>query len=321
MNTLPAHVMVEMCFGKRRKRGFIAEDNMHPKRLEALLESYGVFKGCEDLASLISSKVEKRVILGDFKNFEIVPTNCDFIERIEVGWTDGEGASYHTNSELNKNFKYDPLRLSVGKNITLSDGIYALMVHELTHAYEDYMRRRSNIQGLWQYATKIGYGKNGESAMKDGVLQKEIAEIFYFFANFERNAYVAQMTALMDSCDMEFKSANDALKWFKTTFPYKRYVTIFKSCELLCNLRSKDARTTVVNYANHYSEQKFKTYQSFRKWLAKKAYKCQRKIDRIVPIIAARKLKITEGLLCANTPLYYESGMTIEEMLREWERL
>lgn len=319
-NTLPAHVMIEMCFGKKREWGFIAEDNMHPKRLEALLESYGVFRGCEDIAGLISAKIGKQHITGDIKNFCLNIENCPFIENICLIWNKDKGGKYDTNSNINNSGKFDPLILELSLSEIGGNNVMALIMHELTHAYEDYKRRSSNRESLHSLAKKIGYQKKDDE-IQNTDLAKIISEVFYFLQDFERNAYIAQMSKLLDDCTNEFSSAKSALEWIKTTFPYRSYVKIFKYCQELCHIVEPQKQEIVLTFANKLSNQEFKTYASFVYWLSKKAYRCQRKIDRMVSIMAANKLNIREGFRYANAPLYYENDITLEEALERWEKL
>ena len=159
IDTFPSHLFIEMCYGRQNRFGFIYEQNLCNSDFKQLCESYGLFNGCDKISDIIYEKScecnNKGVNL-----FNIKISNCDFIDVIVVQLIDGNIDSYIADkSVIDKNKKFNPLVLYVGINGT-SQICKSAIMHELTHAYEDYKRCVGKAQTLMTKAKNIGYDKN-----------------------------------------------------------------------------------------------------------------------------------------------------------------
>lgn len=294
-DTFPSHFFVEMYYNRKKKSGgFIFEENLREGDFSLLCEQYGIFKGCEDIAKEILEAV-KSMTENNINNWLFSIGNSDFIKTLEITIKYRTSSSFLTNSEV-KEGKYDPLRLIIGIIGTYKD-LFSSIMHELLHAYENYQRLSVNNTSIENVAKKIGYDKNPISRTPSySDVKQKISYILYHLTDFERNAYIAQIQGELSSCKRKFNDIKDALDYIKTTVPYQNYHTIFEYCTELCNVTDTDRQRLILSYIEELSNQSFKTYSQFTKWLEKKVYKYQKKFSQIIPKIASQYLTISEML-------------------------
>ena len=291
-DTLPSHLFVEMCYGRENKFGFIYEQKLPHRDFNYLCEAYGVFDGCYDLAQELYS-------FGALNHFDsdltYKPKNTDFIDTINLSFVYADTSSYQPTLSNIKNDKFQPLTIEIGfkgkENVVISS-----IMHELLHAYEDYKRKSELTIGLHQKARNIGYYKNNVSQNAfSSRLTKMLSYILYYLTDFERNAYITQIAGEIKACKKTFNNIKEILDFIKSTIPYQNYQTIFKFGEELCNIKDKSIQTRIVVFTDYLSNNNFKTYNQFVKWLSTKIYKYRKKINNIIPKIAAQQLDIVES--------------------------
>jgi len=183
MNNLKTHIFIEFYY---RHGKFLNEHNSKLSFRE-LNESYGVFNGCNELAKEIYNRIkeiglkngENRVIALNLKNHKWIDTIEVYLYTDEVS---NVGASYNSSSKIvfygglkGNQQKFSPLKLNVNlnhKNIVIS------LMHELTHAYEDYNRRTNKKPSLSDKALDNGYYLNNPVGVYDNE-KKYISYILY----------------------------------------------------------------------------------------------------------------------------------------------
>lgn len=293
-DTFPAHFFIEMCYGRKNRYGFIYEQNLSHRDFKTLCESYGVFNGCDKIAEEIINLSEKAYLNGK-KSFNININNCSFIDKVEVIFEEGGMCAYFPNFSKIINKKFKPLNLKIGLKCVKEKQI-ALIMHELTHAYEDYQRNIKNVQGLDDKAKKLGYYKNPmQSTPYYELSKRKVSYILYHLTDFERNAYIASIKGLFNQSNNKFNNIKEALQYIRQTVFYRNYQKIFEWGKTLCNESDKTRQNEILQYVEELSNFKFNTYNKFVKWLSSKILKYQEKFNKIIPKIAAEHFIMAES--------------------------
>ena len=163
MDNLFTHIFIEFYYGKGNK--FLNEHNSK-LTFRKLNESYGVFDGCYELAKQIYNNIkEMNLKSGESRVLNLHIKNCKWIETFEImayyDENSNTGAAYNTSSQIvksvNNTCKYLPLKLSVN---LASNNIVINLMHELTHAYEDYNRKINDKPSITNKALENGYYLN-----------------------------------------------------------------------------------------------------------------------------------------------------------------
>lgn len=300
-DTFPTHFFIEMCYGRKNDFGVIYEQNIPHKDFKTLCEAYGVFNGCYELAVEIMNYAYKCCENEDY-SFTFKVDNSSFINNIKITIVAGQISSFDTTNSKIINNKFNPLSLRIGIQC-IENNQKALIMHELTHAYEDYKRNINNTQSLNTKAKNIGYYKNPISMTPFyNIVKKRVSYILYHLTDFERNAYIAAIKGLFMDTDIKFRDINQALQYVKQTIIYKNYQQIFDVGEMLCNETNKENQKEILYYVNTLSNNNFTTYNQFVKWLSNRILKFQKKFNKIIPKIAAEYFNMVETY---NAPINY----------------
>lgn len=127
------HFFIEFYYNY--KDGLLIEQDLRRDRdVSLLLERYGVFDGCETMAREIERNIHNGIL-----NFKLsCKTNNNFIRNIKIDIVnDAEGMAFVLpESRLTNHFVYDLLTLRINSNMIWSNGLFPLIIHELTHAYQ-----------------------------------------------------------------------------------------------------------------------------------------------------------------------------------------
>lgn len=301
IDTFPTHFFIEMCYNRKNRFGFIYEQNLRGNDFKRLCESYGLFNGCDVLAEQIYEKFCEANEKG-LSEFSMVIDNSEFINIIDVYLMRGQISSFDTSSVIDEDNKYNPLILDLGTDATPRQ-MKGLLMHELTHAYENYIRIAKNKKSLIQKAADSGYGKNPLNMTETYKEKKRmISYILYHLNDFERNAYIAQIKGELLNAEQEFENIDDALNFIRTTISYRNYKTIFKWANQICNETDKYTQSAILRYVSELSNNNFNTYNQFVKWLSNRVLVYQNKFNRIIPKMAAEILYMKESF---NNPIDY----------------
>ena len=291
LDTLQTHIVIDMV--NHRNDGLFESVGLLDDERKLLYEEHGVFNGCEELAKEISQKILSAKDNGKFR-LRIIPRS-QFISEVLVNITDINGASYDSDSRFNENLKYDPLVINVGQNVTENEELVPILMHELTHAYEDWLRKSHNSDSIKTIAVKSGYGlKNGECETDE---EYALQYIFYYFSDFELNAYVAEILGEFDKCKTYFLDISEAMNWIKNTRQYQNYLTVLSYAEHFLNVNDRRNRKKVLECANSMTKFSFKDYRQFKRWLRNKVGKVKERLNRTIPKYAAKRIQVFRGLL------------------------
>lgn len=299
LDTLQTHLFIEMVHGCHFG-GLIEEQMISREKFKLLSESFGVFDGCEKLAEKVATNVLE--MARDGSTITYFNLNSNFIDFVIICLdSDGSKCAYDTTSKLNDKNKFDPLILRFGTDVIKSHSLKADIMHELTHAYEDWARRSTGSEELDDVAKKFGYGKTVKAILQGndtpGSLQYAMKFMFYYFSDFELNAHIASMLGEFDNCGERFESVSEAINWIKKTNSYTNYLTLLDYIESFLNVTDRDRQEEILANSRIVSNRTFKTYDQFKKWLRKKERRIKNRLNTVIPKYVAEKLNVSSYIL------------------------
>jgi len=100
----------------------------------------------------------------------------------------------------------------------------AIFAHELTHAYEEFKRKKNGAESLFDYARKINYDKNVDRYYSTVDAERAISNLVYFTTNFELRAYIGSIYGALKSNVDKIKASADAFEIIKNTVVYQNYI-------------------------------------------------------------------------------------------------
>jgi hypothetical protein len=193
-----------------------------------------------------------------------------------------------------KEGKFKSITIVLNVNNIDKGSFLPILMHELTHAYQDYSLRRKGLSYL-SVAQKRGTAKNRINQIGSyEQIKQYVAWILYHLDDFERGSYIAQITGSVKSCDKVFDSISDVLDYIKSTVVYENYQTIFKLCDFLYSVDDGITQSRVLTYVEQLSNLEFLSYSKFIKWLKKKQLSYTMKFNKVLPKIAYDNLNIVE---------------------------
>ena len=178
------------------------KENHLYSRTRVILEKYGVYDGCEELAKYIVKLAKKdgyhtvvklaKDNLQDFKNifFENITVNIDTSE--------DNGAEYIDNEELNKDLLFDEVVINVFLTKQYISELQSTLMHELTHAYNNYMMLLKGNRNYINVAKSTLY-KNIVSFPEKINAEYHIKRAMYFLLGYEKNAFISQIKAELEN--------------------------------------------------------------------------------------------------------------------------
>ena len=299
-DTLSAHMFIEMYFNGRNKRR-LNENKFNYRNFKILCEEYGVFDGCYEQAVEICNYVKKMKSLS-LRTSELKPHYIDFANNIEINLKNKSGSCYLPEASKvyydrdNNSTKYYRICLDIG--IQQSDeSLISSTMHELTHAYEDYKRHNNSPTSIHSTSMKIGYYKNPVGLAETyRPIKRAISYFLYFTTDFEINAFIPQIAGDMKQCNIKFNNAEDAMEYINAIPTYTNYKIVLNWGKQLTELTSRNMQNLIVKEANHLSENKFKTYSQFCKWVLTKIRRVEKRLYSVIPKLAMRYLNIKSEL-------------------------
>lgn len=287
MDNLFTHIFIEFYY---RKGKFLNEHNSK-LTFRKLNESYGVFNGCYELAKQIYNNIKKMSLKsGESRVLNFHIKNSKWIETFEImvyyDENSNTGAAYNPSSQIvksvNNTRKFLPLKLSV--NLAFNNIVVNLM-HELTHAYEDYNRKINNKTSITNKAFENGYYLNNSVGNYDNE-KKYISYILYYLTDFEVNAHLSQLKGELQNCDKYFVNIQQIVDFLRKTDVYERYTMIKSYIDFFSSISDEKSQNIVLSWVSDLSNLKFRTYKNFVNYINKKYNKIERHMNRFIPKIA-----------------------------------
>ena len=297
MTPLETHIFIEFFFNG--DGGTLLNEHRYDRKL--LLEKYGVFDGCVDIVdSIFDYLADKRIY--SFQRTFTIPVRHKYFKDIRILFDKNTStAKYLPDESAITDGVFDVCTILMPLHAT-KDSVQSLLYHELTHAYEDLNRRKRGVS-LGIYADKIGYHKNPMTVPPEDSTEAAVSYLLYLLSSFERNAYIAQVRAEFERRKkdeerngnprvMEFETIDDVMRFIHRMDIYSSYRTILAYAKRLTKVRDRESQEKILNYVNSHSNHAFKDYKAFVRWVGKKAYVCEDKLERMMPKIAAEYLHV-----------------------------
>ena len=220
-----------------------------------LLEKHGMIPNVERYINVFINFLKRhKDSYGEFilthNNFNKIE-NCFFsnvnivVNKQEKGGNTGYLVGNITN--LNKEGKIDTLKL----NFTISgkdwNGFLSrarnLFAHELTHAYEIYMRLKKGQRPYTSdnYISSYVTANNLKDSNNSTPLEKKISYIVYYLFDFETNAYAASLYPSLLYDASKWVSPQDGLKLIEENVTFMNYKIIYNWIEDIANTKEKNA--------------------------------------------------------------------------------
>lgn len=245
-------------------------------------ENYGTPEIIKDLAIDILNEVYKKWFEED--NRCELKFDCDFIpDKTLYVWP--------TNVRVRAAYLYDKGQTNNKTVIVINplfkdNYLYATLIHELTHVYEDAVKSKRNA------SIKNYCEKNGMRKMQKYMLSKddrtdvkdELLRIIYMLQPHEQNAFISSMFTQFSESFADPENAEEALYYIYSTPAYERFEQAIDMAEnLYINETDKSKQKEILSAVKELTSFNFKTYQQFANWLKFKIGKLKRKLSTIIP--------------------------------------
>lgn len=294
-----AHLFIECYFNPNK--GLIEEAFFNERKV--LFEEYGLFRGCDKLSEYILDYISDINVYPDQSQIvNIKIDNSGFIDTITIllyNSQNGNTASYVPNRSVlvnsNGNVKFSPAYLTINKNKGIK---LSVIIHELTHAYEDYNRRVNKAETVSDKSLKLGYAKIANEDVLN-FYDRLAKESLYRISSFEKNAFVAQIAGECIEKETPCLTVKEAYDFIRGSKTYKNYKILMDNLKLLYEDDLQDTPYTLEGFMDsfmRFSNYKFKTVSQFRKFCKNKAYKIERKFNNIIPKIIYKYLMVSHEL-------------------------
>lgn len=299
---LKSHVFIEFYYST--EKNFLAEHFSHLNE-EQINEEYGVPNGCEEIARKILKGIERK---GSY-TLRNIAINNDWIKNVNVIIVNNNNisASYlPLQSEIkleNDKYYFYPLVIKINVNENNEEKFVSIM-HELTHAYEDYNRKLKNQETLIDNGIKCGYNKN--RLQTNNVNEYIISRILYYTYNVERNAFIASMVGELKHCNKYFQTINDVADFLRNTKTYHLYVQVLNWINDLSEIDDIDTQNEILSYVKQLSNLDFNTFNQLVKYFKQKKEEIEKKFNTIIPKIAYEHLNFG-GLMMQHNDVLDET--------------
>jgi len=302
-NFLISHILLEFLSGDND--GLLVEQFFDPSEKKILLEKYGCFDGCVELANAISyryadfvSQLNHSIISK--KSF-VVNTNNSFVHDVIVelnaNLSVGNLGYLFNSGIIGNDGKFEHIKIIIGIKEKVPNSIPPSVIsHELQHAYEDW-KLKSNGSALNKKKDSKLYVTNNSSIPQKEVLKK-LKNVLYMFNKSEVSAYINAISASIPETDEKCLSVEEILTQVRKTPYVKYYDEVFADVDEITTCHDDNTQKLILSYINNLFAQsynlktdKFKTFNQFSKWLKKQTFIVKRKLSKTIPKIVHEKLK------------------------------
>ena len=223
-----------------------------------LYENAGLYDGIEDLSKFLTNKIKshqekKFVIKYNYDDIQLRKFHNIFFNQIIISCVRDKKHSnigeYISNDVVDFNISTNRfnfvrinLELTINNN---SQEVYQSLLHELTHAWDDYNSYKNGTTSIKKASIDMNYS-NIINLINNGNNEKElIGKIFYFLSNIETNAFMGQFAGYL----YDYLEENTIID------PHKAY-NIIKNSEIYKNYESIGSVLYMINNDVMYSKTK-----------------------------------------------------------------
>lgn len=257
-------------------------------------EKYGIYDGCEYLVDYIVKDIFNKTLDDEHiykrDSFKDIPNVFFNTLIIDIDTSSDDGGECDDNISINKDLLVDEVRINIYDDAPTKVSIKAVLMHELTHVYNNY---------IMQVKGDMSYMKASQSDMyknitdeNGGVVEREIKEILYFLLGYERNAFIAQLKAELEGQNSKIKTPHDALKILKNSAVYKRYRRVSNTIDYYIKKQQETPESTLIAniYKSITGEKSNETSIKILKRLKSQSVKAIKKLDIIIPKLCVENL-------------------------------
>ena len=253
-----------------------------------ILESLGIFSGCKEITEYLFNKLKENIgkqelsidithlkAENKFFNFCFLHIKYDDkYENGEAGYYSSDGHDDYNEvryDTINEKFKFIEINLIFSKEHI--GNIYSLIMHELVHAYDDYIHIKKSGFGasLYERDKRAKYQLVRVKNKNDDIIIQVFKDFMYLLNKSEQNAYIGQLNSEVKGT---YKNIKDIINDLKNTSIFFNY----KQIKLNFNAIIKNKK-----YLNQFCEVYRQTYEtkksneSIIKELNNKYNKCWKK--------------------------------------------
>lgn len=253
-----------------------------------ILESLGIFSGCKEITEYLFNKLKENIgkqelsidithLKAENKFFN----SCFLHIKYDDKYENGEAGYYSSDGHddynevrydtINEKFKFIEINLIFSKEHI--ENIYSLIMHELVHAYDDYIHIKKSGFGtsLYERDKRAKYQLARVKNENDDIIIQVFKDFMYLLNKSEQNAYIGQLNS---EVKVTYKNIKDIINDLKNTSIFFNY----KQIKLNFNAIIKNKK-----YLNQFCEVYRQTYEtkksneSIIKELNNKYNKCWKK--------------------------------------------
>ena len=279
------------------------ENNLYSKN-HIILEKYGVYDGCEELAQFISDKVEKEGMDNqyEFTKDELLKFSNIFFEKIiiDIDTFEDKGGEYLDNEELNSNLLFDEVIINLYLNENHLNKVKETLMHELTHAYNNYIMILKGDNGYIKTSKSLLYQNIQKPSSNDNefLLKKAL----YLLLGYEKNAFFAEIKDELSQNKEQIKTPYDALNILKKSLIYQAYKNLDKQINDFFDNKLSENDIKEIETAYIKITQEKKTANQIFKTLRSLSKKTLKKLDNQLPKLCIENLN--NILITDDTNMY-----------------
>lgn len=279
-NGLRQHLFIEIYF---KHRNLLLIESQ--KDIKLVCESYGVNREVIDIAN----EIENNLNLN--KKINIINVNTSFVDKITVYFNTSveEAAYWPEKSELDENGKYNNMVIVINPNVD-KDDLFTCLVHELTHAFQDYNLRLKDTDLTTQMKKHNYFRINSEYIKSNDPYIKLMAKILYIFNGYKKGAFISEIKSSLK--DKYYFTIEEVMTDIKNNQAYKMFIKSLELCDEIVN----SGNYGYMNAASKITGKQFNTYNQFSKWLNGISYSMSKKLERFIPKIAGEHVKMVETM-------------------------
>lgn len=310
----------------------IAECNIEsyknsPALKYGILESIGIFNGCKELTEYIFTQLKNNIDEQELK-IDVSDIKCnnkffdlcflhikheDNLKDAEAGYYSSDGHSDYNEIRYDveaEKFKFIEIVLKFSKyNI---DSLYSLIMHELIHAYDDYIhiKKYGFESSLYMRNERNKYHLVKVKNENDSAITQVFKDFMYFLNKSEQTAYIGQMNTEISGT---YDNIKDIINDLKETSVFFNYKLIKLNFNAIVNNKKYNEQFCDI-YRKTYDTQK--TNESIIKELNNKYNKCWKKFINHLYHIAEDHLLKNESITkdtCSRITVFETKGDAIDE--------
>mgnify|MGYP007056166954 CR=1 FL=1 len=304
---------------------FYMEFNIFDNPFNHINEKYGAYNGQIDFIKAIASVLSNDLNKGNKISYNIKKEDLEeagfeniFFKEININVSDEyKETAFIDNVKFDSEQKlFDSITINIKKE-DAGENLLSYLVHELTHAWEEYGRHINNspikLKDLINKDSKYYdtvFNKDNQSEIEQG-----FKNLLYHLNKFEANAFISELSTVLEKDNIKIKDYNDALKHFKESDTWKRYELILNTLENF----DEEYQERFKNYYNKINNTSL-TFNKIQKKLLNQCKKIFNKISTVIPKIYYdwyTKNKVNESI----SQTVYMKYSILEESLNQDKRL